>query len=376
MEMSLKLCKKHQRLFQRQSKKVKQQHEEKPSRKEILLIKSHKRGHGNAKCKKEFTRRTRNTSCIVCPHLCCNSLAVTSKKLQFLSDSDDDTAGNILILEHKCADNTKRTKKNRGENLKGMIKNLEEEENSRRKSKTTKIPPFSFEPFDEDVVSLISNLPPAPIAEIPVIGPKLDTNKRYTVVLDLDHTLIHASTEINGNYDFTIEVRERVGNNTIKLGIKKRPFCDQFLRELSRHFEVIGFTAGTKFYADSVLRNLDPKKEIFSYMLWRDACFAVHSQNTNQIHYIKNLQILHRNLDTTILIDNSLEAFGFQLDNGMLVPSYYGESENDNVLPQVLELLLDMKKRNAKVNDFCGEIFGIGKTLENWKKKNILMIQG
>jgi len=39
-----------------------------------------------------------------------------------------------------------------------------------------------------------------------------------------------------------------------------RPNCRNFLDEMSKLFEVVVFTAGTKDYADDVLNKLDSKK--------------------------------------------------------------------------------------------------------------------
>ena len=68
--------------------------------------------------------------------------------------------------------------------------------------------------------------------------PPLNTNsgKQYTLVLDLDETLVHYYEE----------------KNTMLI----RPFASQFLQQMAQFYEVVIFTAGTKDYADWALAHL------------------------------------------------------------------------------------------------------------------------
>ena len=54
-------------------------------------------------------------------------------------------------------------------------------------------------------------------------------NKQYTLVLDLDDTLICASTELNHNYDFKISINN-LWNQTYY--VSKRPYLDEFLEQV------------------------------------------------------------------------------------------------------------------------------------------------
>ena len=64
--------------------------------------------------------------------------------------------------------------------------------------------------------------------------------KIYTLVLDLDETLIHFEA---GDTD----TPEEEGYYMI------RPGCNKFLKELSKHFEIVVFTAAMPDYADWIL---------------------------------------------------------------------------------------------------------------------------
>jgi len=72
--------------------------------------------------------------------------------------------------------------------------------------------------------------------------PSISSRFRYTLVLDLDETLVH------------YEASER--------RFKLRPHCLSFLKELSPHFEIVIFTAASQDYADYILDILDPQKNL------------------------------------------------------------------------------------------------------------------
>ena len=73
--------------------------------------------------------------------------------------------------------------------------------------------------------------------------------------------------------------------------------------------------------------------------------------------YIKNLNILGRDLDRTLIVDNSLEAFGFQPDNGILIRSWFSDPE-DKELSKILDVILELKDSDERVQDFLRKKIG------------------
>jgi CTD small phosphatase-like protein 2 len=60
---------------------------------------------------------------------------------------------------------------------------------------------------------------------------------------------------------------------------------------MARKFEIIVFTASQQEYADAILDELDPEKEIFQHRLYRHHCWVLE----NQMH-VKDIRIINRNL--------------------------------------------------------------------------------
>ncbi len=120
--------------------------------------------------------------------------------------------------------------------------------------------------------------------------------------------------------------------------VEVRPYAKEILQNLSKHFDVIIFTASTQAYADSIIDHIDPKR-VVQHRLYRESCSLVR----NQI-FVKDLRVLGRNLANVVLVDNAPYSYMMQLGNAIPILPYYKGKDDDQlvILEQYLMGLKDV----------------------------------
>ncbi|KAJ3120209.1 5'-3' exoribonuclease 2 [Nowakowskiella sp. JEL0407] len=156
------------------------------------------------------------------------------------------------------------------------------------------------------------------------------TPQKLTLILDLDETLVHCTTIPSQSVDLKFSVP--YNNTEVHVTGRCRPGWKTFLSECAELFEVVVFTASQKMYADKVLDIMDPENKYISFRLFRHDCVEVDG------NFLKDLSRLGRDLRRVVIIDNSVQAFGYQLENGIPITSWY-EDPHDNELLHILDFL-------------------------------------
>ncbi|KAL4497767.1 hypothetical protein ABPG72_000522 [Tetrahymena utriculariae] len=153
-------------------------------------------------------------------------------------------------------------------------------------------------------------------------GPFLPPTKNdnvYTLVLDLDETLIHfVDTPVGGHF-------------------LMRPFLEIFLKEMSKIYEIVIFTVGMENYANWVIDSFD-KNRYVSHRLYRQHAFS------KQYNYIKDLSKLGRDLSKSLIIDNVADNFRLQPANGIHIKSWFSDS-SDMALKELIPVLKELIKQ-------------------------------
>jgi Dullard-like phosphatase family protein len=154
--------------------------------------------------------------------------------------------------------------------------------------------------------------------------PEMNKKYKYTLVLDMDETLVHFFfTTVNGMFFV-------------------RPYCLEFLNELNKYYEIVTFTAGIKDYADNILNLLDVNDNIIKFRLYRQHV------TTNGFNSYKNLKLLGRDIKKMVIIDNLKENFALQPDNGLFIKTWTSDV-NDTQFIDLLNILKNIALSN--VND-------------------------
>jgi len=190
----------------------------------------------------------------------------------------------------------------------------------------------------------------------PRLGPRPAGHaKPVTLVLDLDETLVHSQMEPRGDADFVFDVQLCGVTSTVYA--KSRPRLDDFLRYAAARFEVVIFTASHHAYAETLLDKIDPDGSLIDHRLFRDACATVDGL------YLKDLDVLGRDLAKVAIVDNTPYVFGFQPDNAIPIESWYDDEADDELdklkalldrlehAPDVRPLLVDAFALRAKIDD-------------------------
>ncbi len=230
----------------------------------------------------------------------------------------------------------------------------------------------SDDEYDEecDPWAFIFNLPPleqcVPKRRKTVLPTKKKGEPKNTLVLDLDETLVHSNLEDeDGTPDFTFPVR--FNNETHVVNVRIRPYLEEFMKRVSKKFEVVIFTASQKVYADKLLDHLDPEHVYFSHRLFRDSCVLVEG------NYLKDLSVLGRDLSRTFIIDNSPQAFGFQVENGVPIESWYDDPTDDHLLRllpvlDVLSEVNDVKPILHRTFELKKRTLRAGERAKRWRE--------
>ena len=231
---------------------------------------------------------------------------------------------------------------------------------------------------------IYENLPQAQIEAISLSNKKL-------LLLDLDETLIHSdfseeflnnknikydaiisfysdNSNENDEMDFNItdddEIKDYSNEKVLNsVGIFIRPGVQKFLAEITKYFEVGIFTASIPEYADAVINYLDPDNKYIKLRLYRNNCI-----NVGDLLRVKDLSILENiNFKNIVLVDNNIYSFIPQLNNGILINSFYYDKE-DEELDNILSYLIDYIFPSDDVRIINEQFFGFKKILNEMTK--------
>ena len=174
---------------------------------------------------------------------------------------------------------------------------------------------------------------------------------KYTLVLDLDETLIYLMP--NNIYL----------NSDGKIGEAKhtlifRPGLINFLQRMKPLYEMVIFSFGTYQYVDSVIRIIERKETFFEHILYRQ-----HA-TINSGEYIKDLSLLGRDLKNIIIVDDIPQVFKLQERNGICIKPFYGDAVTDRNTLKILGKILETVRFDAE------ETGDIRKSLD--KHRNII----
>ncbi|MFH1050862.1 MAG: HAD family hydrolase [bacterium] len=165
------------------------------------------------------------------------------------------------------------------------------------------------------------------------------------MILDLDETLIHASTITNKNgnkHDFMFE----------RYYVYKRPFLKQFLEYCLVNFQVAVWSSASEEYVEHIVREIFPNPGELIFIWGRNKCTNRISEKDRYSSYfsgpiqLKNLRKVKRkgyDLRKVIVIDNTLICHQKNYGNLIHVEDYEANPDDKELiyLMKYLELIKD-----------------------------------
>ena len=155
-------------------------------------------------------------------------------------------------------------------------------------------------------------------------------NKKYTLILDLEETLL--------------SIRLKSYNNGEAI-IKMRPGLFEFLDEIKKFFEIIVFTASSQDYAESLIDSIEEKKKYFDYKFFRQHNIIIEND------FVKDLSRIGRDLDKMIIVDNMPQNYRLHKENGINIKGFWGEDLCDRLLFNLKKILIKIAKEGGDLRN-------------------------
>jgi len=153
-------------------------------------------------------------------------------------------------------------------------------------------------------------------------------HKKYTLVLELDETLVHFKPN-----------EENDGEGVLKV----RPGITEFLDEMDKYYELIIFTGAKEDYANLLIDAIEENKIYFEHRLYREHMIIIDNE------FVKDLTRIGRPLDKIIIVDNLPQNFKLQKENGINIKSFWGEDIYDDALFNLSTILTKIAQEGGDI---------------------------
>ena len=159
---------------------------------------------------------------------------------------------------------------------------------------------------------------------------KTINRKPYSLILDLDETLVH------------FKINPDCANEGV---LRVRPGIVEFLENVDKYYELIIFTAATQDYADLLIDAVEENKIYFEHRLYRQHTVIIGND------FVKDLSRVGRPLDKIAIVDNMPQNFRLQKENGINIKAFWGEEVYDTALVDLGNILVNIAKDGGDIRD-------------------------
>ena len=165
---------------------------------------------------------------------------------------------------------------------------------------------------------------------------KAPSKKKYTLILDLNKTLVYYNNEEG------------------KINIKLRDGLFSFLSMIKIYYELISFSNEPKNITEAIIKEIESEKKYFDFYLNRENCILYEN------NLVKDISLIGRDISKVIIIDDDENCFKLNKENGIKISNYNGNN-NDNILFELKKILILIYKKNyddirIALKDFSNDI--------------------
>ena len=157
---------------------------------------------------------------------------------------------------------------------------------------------------------------------------KTKNRKPYSLILDLDETLVHFKVNNEDDSEGVLQIR---------------PGVIPFLELVGKYYELIIFTAATQDYGDLLIDAIEENNVFFEHRFYRQHTVIMGND------FIKDLTRVGRPLDKIIIVDNMPQNFRLQKENGINIKAFWGEDVDDNALEELGKILINIARDGGDV---------------------------
>lgn len=153
-----------------------------------------------------------------------------------------------------------------------------------------------------------------------------DNTSKPLLILDLDETLIFGSeVQLHRAADF------RVG----PFYVYKRPLLDQFLKSVSRAYDMAIWSSASDDYVNGIAQNLLSMVGHWRFIWSRARCVRRMNPETYEVDFIKDLRKVQRmgfDLDRTLIVDDTPAKVCRNYGNAIYVSPFEGSDDDGELI--------------------------------------------
>ena len=146
-----------------------------------------------------------------------------------------------------------------------------------------------------------------------LILPEMEKNKKYSLIIELDETLVHYYEE---------------GNNYF---VKVRCGTEDFLKTMSEFCEIVIVSTSSKEYTDIIIQNINNDKCYINYTIYKE---MFDDKND-----IIDFSLINRNIKKCIFICHENGFFNAPKENIFKLNEFLGEENDKDMLYLQVELM-------------------------------------